>query len=140
VKPIVLVDTGPLVALLNKRDHYHRWVREQMPLLRPPMHTCEAVLAEAFHLLRNLPKARTAILEMIRDGALLLPFLLREHTQRVLDLLQRYASVPMSLTDACLVRMSELESDCVVFTLDSDFHIYRRHKQEKIPLVIPPQR
>ena len=140
MNPFALVDTGPLVALLDQRDQHHRWVLQQLPLLRPPLRTCEAVVAEAFHLLRKLPKARTAILEMIREGALTLPFLLREHPQEVLALLERYANVPMSLADACLVRMSELVSDCVVFTLDSNFRIYRRHKREKIPLVIPPQR
>ena len=140
MNPFALVDTGPLVALLDQRDQHHRWVSEQMPLLRPPLRTCEAVLAEAFHLLRNLPKARMAILEMILEGVLTLPFLLREQAQEVLALLQRYANVPMSLADACLVRMSELVPDCLVFTLDSDFRIYRRHKREKIPFLIPPQR
>ncbi len=44
----------------------------------------------------------------------------------------------MSLADACLVRMSELAPECVVFTLDNDFRIYRRHKRQRISLLIPP--
>ncbi len=54
--------------------------------------------------------------------------------------MRRYANVPMSLADACLVRMSELAAGCVLFTLDGDFRIYRRHRRQKIPLVIPPDR
>jgi hypothetical protein len=111
-----------------------------MKRLRPPLQTCEAVVAEAFHLLRHLPQPRRAILEMIRAGVLTIPFQLREQSGEVLTLLERYAQVPMSLADACLVRLSELTAECVVFTLDRDFHIYRRHRRQKIPLLIPPGR
>jgi uncharacterized protein len=136
----VLVDAGPLVALLDRRDKHHGWVIEQLPGLRPPFRTCEAAIAEAFHLLRRLPESRTAILAMIAEGALTTPFQLSEHSGEVLELVQRYANVPMSLADACLVRMSELFPNPVVFTLDSDFRIYRRHRRQRLPLLIPPQR
>ena len=134
----VLADAGPLVALLDRRDRYHAWAVEQLSQLRPPFHTCEAVIGETFHLLRRLPDARTAILEMTAEGVLTTPFALSEQSREVLALVQRYANVPMSLADACLVRMSELVPKCVVFTLDRDFRIYRRHKREKIPLLIAP--
>lgn len=135
-----LLDTGPLVALLDRRDHHHAWAVDQMARFRPPLHTCEAVIAEAFHLLRYLPDARTAILEMLAEGVLTAPFQLREQPREVLALLERYANVPMALADACLVRMSELARRSVVFTLDGDFRIYRRHGRQKIPLVIPGDR
>jgi uncharacterized protein len=135
-----LLDTGPLVALLDRRDAHHLWVLEQMERLRPPFRTCEAVVAEAFHLLRPLPRPRAAILEMIAEGVLTLPFVLAEQCHEVLALLERYTNVPMSLADACLVRLSELVGDGLVFTLDSDFRIYRRHRRQKIPLLIPPGR
>ncbi len=137
MKQAVLVDAGPLVALLDRRDRAHAWAVEQLSELRPPFHSCEAVIAEAFHLLRRLPDARTAILEMVAEDVLTTPFDLPEHAREVLALVQRYANVPMSLADACLVRMSELVPNCVLFTLDNDFRIYRRHKREKIPLLIP---
>ena len=132
-------DTGPLVALLDKREEHHAWVLEQMSRLPPHLCTCEAVIAEAFHLVRHLKQAQTAIVEMILEDVIRIPFFLREHAVEVLMLLKRYADVPMALADGCLVRMSELVTDCVVFTLDSDFRIYRRHKRQGIPLVIPPQ-
>jgi predicted nucleic acid-binding protein len=106
--------------------------------LRPPFRTCEAVVAETFHLLRRLPDAWTAILEMVAEGVLATPFKLSEQAREVLVLVQRYSNVPMSLADACLVRMSELVPNAVILTLDSDFHIYRRHRRQKIPLLIPP--
>ncbi len=134
----VLIDAGPLVALLDRRDHYHAWAVEQLSRLRPPFRTCETVIAETFHLLRRVPDARTAILEMVTEGVLTTPFQLSEQAGEVLALVQRYSNVPMSLPDACLVRMSELVPNCTVFTLDSDFRIYRRHKRQTIPLLIPP--
>lgn len=135
-----LLDTGPLVALLDRRDKDHRWAVDQMARLRRPLYTCEAVLTEAFHLLRQLPPAQVAILEMLAEAVLTVSFQLGEQPREIQALLQRYANVPMSLADACLVRMSELAGDCVVFTLDSDFRIYRRHRRQKLPLVIPPNR
>jgi uncharacterized protein len=140
VNPTALLDTGPLVALLDERDQHHPWVLEQMAQLRRPLWTCEAVITEAFHLLRHLPLGRTAILEMVAEGVLITPFRLNEQTRELLALVKRYANVPMSLADACLVRMSELVSVAAVFTLDSDFRIYRRHGRQKIPLVLPPDR
>jgi predicted nucleic acid-binding protein len=136
---VVLIDTGPLVALLDRRDQYHAWAVEQMSRLRPPSRTCEAVIAEAFHLLRHFPNARAAILEMAADGALTTPFQLCAQAPEILALVKKYSDVPMALADACLVRMSELMPNSVVLTLDSDFRIYRRHKRQKIPLLIPPE-
>lgn len=132
----VLVDTGPLVALLDRRDQYHEWAKQQVAQIRPPLFTCEAVLTEAFHLLRTLPKARQAILEMLHR-LLVVRFRLDEHHEQIGDLIRRYSNVPMSLADACLVRMSEMLSDSTVLTLDRDFHIYRQHGRQKIALLIP---
>jgi predicted nucleic acid-binding protein len=136
----VLLDAGPLVALLDERDHYHAWAVEQVARLRPPFRTCEAALAEAFHLLRKLPRAQAAILEMAAAGVLTVTFQLFAHVTEVLAHLKRYATVPMSLADACLVRMAEVEANAVLLTLDSDFQIYRRHKRQTIPIIIPPRK
>jgi predicted nucleic acid-binding protein len=140
VNASALMDTAPLVALLDRRERHHAWVLDQMSRLRPPTRTCEPVIAEAFHLLRHLPKARTAILEMLTEGVLTVPFHLQEHGDTVHSLINRYSNIPMSLADACLVRMSELIDDSVIVTLDSDFTIYRRHKRQKIPRLMPPDR
>lgn len=101
------------------------------------MLTCEAVLSEAHFLLRDLPLARRAISGMSEDGIFLVAFNYEEQKAFVSKLLEKYADVPMSFADACLVRMSELYPDSAVFTTDSDFKIYRRNGRQQIPLIFP---
>src|SRR5207253_11130511 len=130
-----LVDAGFLVALLSRRDSHHQWAVTQAPGHAPPWRTCEAVLSEAFHLLgaRGAP----GLGALLRRRALIAAFDLDNDVESVLKLLQKYANVPMSLADACLVRMAETFSDPVILTTDSDFRIYRRHSRQVIPCVMP---
>ena len=109
----IILDTGPLVAFLHRDDHYHVWAREQLALLPPPFLTCEAVLIQT-------------------------PFHLEDEIAAVDELLLRYANVPMSFADACLVRMSEIYDRSLVWTLDGDFNIYRKHRNQVIPTILPP--
>jgi predicted nucleic acid-binding protein len=136
----VLLDTGPLVALLDRRDHYHEWAKQQVAQIPAPAITCEAVLTEAFHLLRSLGEGRLAILEMLRQRLVVVRFRLDEHLERITALVRRYRNVPMSLADACLVRMSETVSGSTVLTLDGDFRIFRQHGSQKIRLLMPHDR
>ncbi len=133
----VILDTGPLVALLNRRDHHHRWAKDQFADIEPPLHTCEAILVEACHLLRHEPTGARTVLDFLRRGVVDLPFALAKESLPVQQLQTRYADVPMSLADACLVRMAELQSDSAVLTLDSDFTIYRMHGRRVIPTIGP---
>lgn len=135
----VLLDAGPLVALIDRRDHYHAWAKTQVAELRPPLLSCEPVLAEACHLLRNLSGGAEAVLGMVRRELVILPFRLDEEAERVTALMRRYANVPMSLADACLVRMAEQHTDSVVMTLDSDFRIYRKHGRQVVITITPNQ-
>jgi len=138
MKRAVLADTGPLVAILDRRDQHHQWAVEQFGRLQAPFLTCEAVLTEACFLVRRMREASSRFLEMISRGALKIGLHLEDEVGPVSALMARYASVPMSLADACLVRMSELHANSEVFTVDSDFHIYRRHGRQMIPVRIPP--
>jgi predicted nucleic acid-binding protein len=131
----VLVDAGFLIALLSRRDRHHSWAAAQLPRLALPWQTCEAALSEAFHLLG--PRGRPALAALLRRGAVVPTFHLAEEQGRVLDLMQKYADVPMSLADACLVRMSETLADPVVFTTDADFRVYRRHGRHVVPCRTP---
>ena len=131
----VLVDAGFLIALLSRRDRHHSWAAAQLPRLAPPWQTCEAALSEAFHLLGS--RGRPALAALLRRGAVVPAFRLADEQGRVLDLMQKYADVPMSLADACLVRMSETMADPVIFTTDTDFRIYRRHGRQVIPRRTP---
>jgi uncharacterized protein len=134
----VLLDTGPLVALLNARDAHHSWAESQWAMIEPPLLTCEAVLSEACFLLRGLSAGNTAVMEFVRRGAVEVAFRLDEHVAPVSKLLDKYASMPMSLADACLVRMSECHADSAVLTLDSHFRLYRRHGRVVVPVIMPP--
>jgi predicted nucleic acid-binding protein len=133
----VLLDTGPLIALIDHRDQHHVWVQSRFAEILPPLLTCEAVLTEACYLARRTDGGTQAALELFERGVVRLAFDLADNLVAVSSLIQRYANVPMSLADACLVRMSELVADATVLTLDSDFRIYRRHKRQKIPLLMP---
>ena len=101
---------------------------------RPPVFTCEAVLSEACFLVRKLRGGPDAVLGLVARGIVEVPFRIDRELTAVRRLMARYASVPMSLADACLVRMTELEEQATVLTLDSDFRIYRRHVRQAIPL------
>ena len=130
-----LVDAGFLVALLSRRDSHHRWAVNEASRYPPPWVTCEAVLSEAFHLLGNAATARLGAL--LRRRALVLGFALAENQDPVLRLMQKYADVPMSFADACLVRMTETRADAIVLTTDTDFRIYRRHSRQVVPCSLP---
>lgn len=131
----VLVDAGFLVALLSRRDRNHRWAVSRAEQLAPPWTTCEAVLSEAFHLLGGRGGGRLAAL--LRRHAVLCGFRFGEDVEAVVRLLGKYADVPISFADACLVRMTETSNDPVVLTTDTDFRIYRRHGRQAIPCLLP---
>lgn len=116
---------------------HHQWVIEQMAELRPPLFTCEAVLSEACFLLRQIPQGVLNLMEIFERGLINIPFRLEEEVQTVQKLLASYQEIPMSLADACLVRMSEQVNASIVFTLDTDFQIYRKNNREVIPTLMP---
>lgn len=131
-----LVDTGPIVAFLNRRDRYHAWAAARFGSLAPPLLTCEAVLSEAAYLVRGLAGGPQAILELVERGVIHATFRLQDEISSVKALLRRYRR---DLADACLVRMSELHSDCVVLTIDTEFRdVYRRRGRQVIPTLLPP--
>lgn len=133
----IILDTGPLVALLNLRDTYHDWSKAQFAAIEPPLLTCEAVISEACFLLRALSGGPRTVLELLSRGVVEIPFRLAEEADPVTRLLTRYASVPMALADACLVRMAEQHAKSAVMTLDNDFHIYRKQGRQVVPTIIP---
>jgi len=132
-----IVDTGPLVAVLRKREKNHAWTREVFSRLRPPLYTCEAVITEATFLLGLNEKALVALRSMLQGEVLRIDFSAHTEHAAVFKLMSRYASVPMSFADACLVRMSELAKPSQVITFDSDFRVYRRNGREVVPTLMP---
>jgi len=134
---VAIVDTGPLVALFDRAEQHHRWVAERFQELDAPLLVCEPVLAEAMYLLAPYPKAQDAVWELVQNGALGIAFRIDEHVDALRKLLQKYRDTPMSLADACIVRMSEIHDRHAVLTLDSDFLVYRKHGRAALPLIHP---
>lgn len=133
----VIVDSGPLVAFFNRNDRFHQWAKEKWEGIAPPLLTCEAVLAETCFLLRHLPGGSRAVLELVNRGVIQTPFQLEDEVQSIMSLMSRYSDVPMSLADACLVRMAEQHAQSRVLTLDGDFLIYRKNNRRVIPVLFP---
>ena len=106
-------------------------------LLQPPFLTCEAVISESLFLLRRARQGVPTLLNMLQEDLVRLSFRCDDHLDAVTRLIAKYHNVPMSLADACLVRMSELHDGARVFTLDADFRLYRRHSRQTIPLIFP---
>ena len=122
----VLLDTGPLVAFLKPQDQFYPWVTAALATIEPPLLTCEAIITEACFLLRNTYAGEEAVMSLLADRYIQIPFCLEAEASAIKELITRYRSVPMSLADACLVRMTEQYDRSAVLTLDGDFQIYRK--------------
>lgn len=133
----MIVDAGPLVAYLDRTASGHEWAGARFRELRDPLFTCEAVLSEVIFLLQRGGLNPDWVMDLCERDDLICDFAFREQIQAVRSMMRKYGDRPMSLADACLVRMSELHEDSVVMTLDRDFLIYRRQGRRKIPLLAP---
>jgi predicted nucleic acid-binding protein len=133
----VILDTGPLVALLNHRDIHHSWALAASRNLRPPLYTCEAVITEAHHLLGRVYQGYRRLHQLVESGRLDLSFSYGQHLREIHALIHAYEDAPMSFADACLVRMAEMQAGSQVFTIGRHFAIYRQHKARKLKLITP---
>jgi predicted nucleic acid-binding protein len=136
-KGVALIDTGPLVSFLAAGVRYHSWTCEQWKLFRPPLLTCEPVLTDAAFLLKRDGCEADPLFALLDRGVIRIALSIQEQQTDLRALMNRYRNRPMSLADACLVRLSELHPEGEVFTLDSDFRIYRRHGNKVIPVLMP---
>jgi len=135
-----IVDTGPLVALIDRAERHHGWIAARIEELDAPLLVCEPVLAEAMYLLARYAKAQEAVLELVQNGALKVAFRIDEHGTELRRLLQKYRDTPMSPADACIVRMAEIHERHAVLTLDSDFMVYRKHGRVPLTMIHPDVR
>jgi predicted nucleic acid-binding protein len=133
---LVIADTGPLVAFLLEAEPRHDWVVEQFKLLRAPFLTCEPVFTEAAHFLSRTHEGIPKLFELLRQDLLLIDFSVANEAQALRSLMAKYQDLPMSLADACLVRMAEIHPTAAVFTLDHHFRVYRKNGRMPIDLVL----
>jgi len=132
-----IADTGPLVAYFDRAERNHAWAVARVRELEAPLLVCEPVLAEVMYLLGQLTKAQDALFELLENGALRIALRIDEHVSALRVLHRKYRDRPMSLADACIVRMAELFDQHAVLTLDSDFSVYRRHGRASLELIHP---
>ena len=131
-----IADTGLIVAFLTRNDPFHAWALQAFRA-HAPFHTCDAVLAEAGSFFPD----PIGMLHLVSRGDLLIDehFILHREMPHILALVTKYADRPMDLADACLVRMTELNARCRLWTIDrDDFSTYRRHGRQTVPCVFPP--
>lgn len=133
----LIADTGPIVALLNQKESSHAWSVQALADFDGVLLTCEPVLTETLFLLDKTHAGTDALWDMLNRGLLVISFELNQELSAVQKLKTTYRNVPMSLADACLVRMSELYPGVNLLTLDTDFQIYRKNKNEHIPCLAP---
>lgn len=133
----LIVDAGPLVAAVWKKDPRHKWVTDLLAAVAPPLRTCEAVISEACFLVRGFHGGQDIIMNLLAQGVLRCDFHLSGETEPVRGLMRKFADVPMSLADACLVRMTEQDPRATILTFDSDFRIYRRNQRQVVPTLMP---
>ena len=133
----VLIDTGPLVSVLRRRDEHHKWARAHFEAATQPFETREAVLSESFFLLERAREGKEALCGLLERGVIIVRYSFELEAEETIRLIRRYRETPMSFADACLARMAEMSDDTVVFTTDSDFRTYRRHGRQVIPLIFP---
>jgi predicted nucleic acid-binding protein len=137
---MILVDTGPLVALANSTDQHHQVCLDALRVLTEPLLTTVPVLTEALHLLSPGSRKCERLMEFISDPTVRVWFLDDDSLARSLELMSRYADRPMDLADATLVTCAETNAISTVFTLDhDDFSTYRiRRGHKNLPFEIIP--
>jgi predicted nucleic acid-binding protein len=132
----VLLDTGVIVALLDRSEKCHRRCVIALEALERPLVTCEAVIAESCYLVRGLPGAAEAILRNVELGVFQIPFALSRSAAPVLRIMRKYRDLPVDFADACLIHLAEELNTGDILTLDRDFESYRWHRTRPFHLLI----
>ena len=135
MKP-VLLDTGVVVALLDRSERHHARCATVVTKLESPLVTCEAVIAESCYLLRRLPGAAEAVLENVARGVFLIPFQLSRTATPVRNIMRKYSDQPADFADACLIQLADELNTGEILTLDRDFALYRWRKTRSFDLLI----
>jgi len=133
---MILIDAGPLVALVDASDQHHRSCVAALRSVREPLATVWPALSEAMYLLLDLPRGQQAVSEMIERRAVRLLGLGEQDIPRIRELMLKYGDRPMDLADAALVRVAERDGLDTIFTVDrADFEVYRLGGRRRFRLV-----
>ena len=133
---MILIDTGPIVALLRRPDQHHEQCAAALRKLERPLATVWPVVTEAMFLLGDRPDAQAALWQSLEDEAIALLALDRDDVPRIRELMWKYRDRPMDFADAALVRVAEREGLDSVFTVDrKDFGVYRLSGRRRFQIV-----
>ena len=136
MKP-VLLDTGVIVAWLDRSERHHKMCVEALDNLAAPLVTCEAVIAESCYLLRRLPGAGAAILENVASGTFQIPLQLSRSASEIQRVFRKFRDREVDLADACLVHLADALRTGDILTLDRDFAVYRWGRNQPFHFIIP---
>lgn len=132
----VLLDTGPLVALLSESDANHERARRLFAECLPPFRSCEAVVAEACFLMRKVHAEGPAeVVSLGRRGVYEIAISSAEHWANIEALMRKYSNRLISLADACLIRCAEIHQESRILTFDGDFSVYKWACNRKFDLL-----
>lgn len=136
---MIILDTGPLVAALSTKDHYHSWAYQQFKENPFPFITCESVITEAVFFLQQESKKIKGLHNLLTSGAIEITFSFQSEKDSIFRLMEKYENRnrPMDFADACLVRMAEKHSNGRILTIDSDFIVYRKHRNQPLDVIMP---
>ena len=134
---MILVDAGPLVALIDADDQHHAKCVAALQTIREPLATVWPAVTEAMYLLSDVSAAQDILWEMIERGPLQLLPLYASDVPRMRELMRKYADRPMDMADAALMRAAEREGIRKIFTIDrQDFSVYRLHNRLRPVLLL----
>ena len=136
MKP-VLLDTGVIVALLDRNERFHRKCADAIAETAAPLVTCEAAIAEACYLLRNLKGASEVVVENVAAGVFQIPFQLQQSAIGIRQILRKYRDRHVDLADACLIHLANHFGTGQILTLDHDFEVYRWGRNSSFELLVP---
>jgi uncharacterized protein len=132
----ILVDTGPLVAVLSREDEYHTACLRALRDMPSPLFSCWPVITEAAWLLRGFPRALQQLLRSVDGNFLELLPLAGAEAEAIAEVMRQYEDIRPQLADAALVYLAGREKIDTIFTLDRrDFSIYRRGRKSTFHIV-----
>lgn len=135
MKP-VLLDTGVIVALLDRSERHHGQCVATVEALEGALVTCEAVIAESCYLLRKLPGAAETVLENVERGVFHIPLQLSQSAAPVRNIMRKYRDLPADFADACLIHLADQLNTGDILTLDRDFQAYRWRRNKPFHLLV----
>jgi predicted nucleic acid-binding protein len=138
---MILIDAGPMVALISASDRHHAACRAALMKIDEPMATVWPAFTEAMYLLRSSRAAQRALWEMVIRGAIYFLYIDVEHATHMRNLMEKYHDLPMDLADAALVHVAERQDIRRIFTLDRrDFTVYKTNLGRRFTIVPPLSR